>query len=142
MRLLFAVWIVALSLVSPALAESRLVRIEGKSFIAPDGRTTHDTPERRERDRLKNRICASAGLELLRVDSPFLGRFGPYRLLSYLTECWFMFRSFEEAEERGELGPYADFDPRWAIELRPDGRGTHLPYAVDLPVRVRIQRLH
>src|SRR3954463_6459863 len=39
MRLLFAVWIVALSLVSPALAESRLVRIEGKSFIAPDGRT-------------------------------------------------------------------------------------------------------
>src|SRR5215212_1892377 len=39
MRLLFAVWIVALSLAWPALAESRLVRIEGKNFVALDGRT-------------------------------------------------------------------------------------------------------
>src|SRR6476661_545654 len=39
MRLLLAVWIVVLSLASSALAESRLVRIEGKNFIAPDGST-------------------------------------------------------------------------------------------------------
>src|SRR5678815_5461598 len=38
MRLLLAVWMLVL-LVAPALAESRLVRIEGKRFVAPDGRT-------------------------------------------------------------------------------------------------------
>lgn len=37
MRLLLAVWIVLLSLAAPAVAESRLVRIEGKDFVAPDG---------------------------------------------------------------------------------------------------------
>ena len=38
MRLLLAVWMLVL-LVAPALAESRLVRIEGKRFVAPDGST-------------------------------------------------------------------------------------------------------
>ena len=40
MRLLLAVWMLVL-LVAPALAESRLVRIEGKRFVAPDGSTLH-----------------------------------------------------------------------------------------------------
>src|SRR5678815_4087189 len=39
MRLLFAVWMLVVSLAAPALAESRLVRIEGKRFVAPDGST-------------------------------------------------------------------------------------------------------
>ena len=38
MRLLLAVWMLVL-LVAPALAESKLVRIEGKRFVAPDGST-------------------------------------------------------------------------------------------------------
>ena len=51
MRLLRILWIVLLglcapavvapALVTPAAAESRLVRIEGKRFIAPDGRVLH-----------------------------------------------------------------------------------------------------
>jgi endoglucanase len=41
MRLLLAVWIVVLSLAAPALAESQLVRIDGKNFVAPDGSTLH-----------------------------------------------------------------------------------------------------
>jgi endoglucanase len=40
MRLLLAVWMLVL-LAAPALAESRLVRIEGKRFVAPDGSTLH-----------------------------------------------------------------------------------------------------
>jgi endoglucanase len=39
MRLLLVVWMVVLALAAPALAESRLVRTEGKRFIAPDGST-------------------------------------------------------------------------------------------------------
>src|SRR5689334_25349767 len=39
MRLLLAVWMLVLSLAAPALAEGRLVRIEGKRFVAPDGST-------------------------------------------------------------------------------------------------------
>ena len=38
MRLLSLVWIVLLALVAPVAAETRLARIEGKRFIAPDGR--------------------------------------------------------------------------------------------------------
>jgi hypothetical protein len=41
MRLLFAAWMMALALVAPALAESRLVQTEGKTFIAPDGSVLH-----------------------------------------------------------------------------------------------------
>ena len=39
MRLLLVMWIAVLSLVAPAWAESKLVRIEGKRFVAPDGST-------------------------------------------------------------------------------------------------------
>ena len=93
-------------------------------------------------DRLKDGFCASGGLELLRVDSPFLGRFGQFTLLSYLVECWFLFRSFEQAEESGAFGPYADFDPSWVVALRPNGRGMYWPYAVDVSVRLRILKLY
>ena len=46
MRLLSIVWLALLALVAPALvtpilAESRIARIEGKSFVAPDGRILH-----------------------------------------------------------------------------------------------------
>src|SRR6188472_613041 len=40
MRLLLAVWMLVL-LAAPALAESKVVRIEGKRFVAPDGSTLH-----------------------------------------------------------------------------------------------------
>ena len=41
MRLLLLVWMAVLALVAPAFAESRLVRTEGKNFIAPDGGVLH-----------------------------------------------------------------------------------------------------
>jgi len=39
MRLLLVMWIAVLSLAAPAWAESKLVRTEGKRFVAPDGST-------------------------------------------------------------------------------------------------------
>ena len=41
MRPLLMIWLAVLALASPASAQSPLVRIEGKSFIAPDGRILH-----------------------------------------------------------------------------------------------------
>jgi len=42
MRLLFvAIWLAALAMCGPVRAESKLVRIEGKEFIQPDGRVLH-----------------------------------------------------------------------------------------------------
>jgi hypothetical protein len=41
MRLVLAVWTVVLALAVPAWAENRLVRTEGKNFIAPDGSVLH-----------------------------------------------------------------------------------------------------
>jgi endoglucanase len=41
MRLLLAAWMAVLAVAVPAFAESRLVHIEGKDFIAPDGSVLH-----------------------------------------------------------------------------------------------------
>ena len=41
MRLLVAIWMMALALAAPAFAESRLVHTKGKDFIAPDGSVLH-----------------------------------------------------------------------------------------------------
>jgi endoglucanase len=41
MRLLFVVWVALLSLAAPALAETGLVRTQGKSFVTPDGKVLH-----------------------------------------------------------------------------------------------------
>jgi hypothetical protein len=41
MRLLLVVWMAVLALAAPAVAQSRLVRTEGKQFIAPDGSVLH-----------------------------------------------------------------------------------------------------
>src|SRR5476649_1726940 len=41
MRLLSILWLALLAFAMPASAQSPLVRIEGKRFIAPDGRVLH-----------------------------------------------------------------------------------------------------
>jgi endoglucanase len=41
MRLMLMIWLSLLALAGPAMAESRLVHIEGKSFVEPDGRILH-----------------------------------------------------------------------------------------------------
>jgi endoglucanase len=41
MRLLLMIWLALFAFCTPVLAENGLVRIEGKSFIAPDGRILH-----------------------------------------------------------------------------------------------------
>lgn len=41
MRLVSMIWLSLLALAGPAMAESRLVHIEGKSFVEPDGRILH-----------------------------------------------------------------------------------------------------
>jgi endoglucanase len=41
MRLVLMIWLCLLALAAPAMAQGGLVRIEGKRFIAPDGRILH-----------------------------------------------------------------------------------------------------
>src|ERR1700731_388647 len=41
MRLVLMIWLSLLALAAPAMAESRLVHIEGRSFVEPDGRILH-----------------------------------------------------------------------------------------------------
>ncbi len=41
MRLMLMVWLALLGLCVPALGQGRLVRIEGKDFVAPDGQVLH-----------------------------------------------------------------------------------------------------
>ena len=41
MRLVLSIWLCLLALATPAMADGGLVRIDGKRFIAPDGRVLH-----------------------------------------------------------------------------------------------------
>jgi very-short-patch-repair endonuclease len=101
----------------------------------------HDQPAQRARDRMKDDVCNRLGLEVLRVDGRALHRFGEYRLLGYLVEIWFLARAWDEAEARGDLGPYADFDPHSFISLD-DGGKLRFTYNVSGEARARMHRAY
>lgn len=107
-----------------------------------DGYAAHSEPKQIENDRMKDAICAAGGLELLRVTNRSLDRFGPYRVLSYLVECWFLARAFDAAQERGEVPWDEPFIPKSFLTVNAESVRAEWPYAVNMPVRVRLQRLY
>ena len=65
---------------------------------------THDTPEGRRKDAWKNEICERLGLPLLRVTASYLAEENEsMSLLSWLTELWFKFEGFLDAQESGAI---------------------------------------
>ena len=55
------------------------------------------------RDALKNSLCEKLGLPLLRIGAEYLRQVGRFRLIGWLTEVWFLYVAFCEAQQRGEL---------------------------------------
>ena len=65
---------------------------------------THETPEGRRRDELKNDICESLGLPLLRITAAYLEEENEtMSLLAWLTDLWFMSEAFLDAQESGTI---------------------------------------
>lgn len=69
------------------------VEYDGPQHLA-DGRQI-------ERDSMKDRMCAAAGLAMLRIDSQFARKAGRWRVLGYILEMHEMGKAFAVAQERG-----------------------------------------
>ena len=65
-----------------------------------DGSMHYDDPATIERDKKKNAICQKLGMPLLRIDSQYLRRIGNFSLIGWLTELWFIYEGWVEAQER------------------------------------------
>jgi Protein of unknown function (DUF2726) len=70
-----------------------------------DGSMHYADPATIERDKKKNAICQKLGMPLLRIDSQYLRRIGNFSLIGWLTELWFIYEEWVEAQEKG-LVPY------------------------------------
>ena len=70
-----------------------------------DGSMHYDDPATIERDKKKNEICQKLGMPLFRIDSQYLKRIGNFSLIGWLTELWFIYEGWAEAQEKG-LVPY------------------------------------
>ncbi len=65
-----------------------------------DGSMHYGDPATIERDKKKNAICQKLGMPLLRIDSQYLRRIGNFSLIGWLTELWFIYEGWVEAQER------------------------------------------
>lgn len=78
------------------------------------------------RDRLKSAVCRRFALPLVRIDSAYLRRERRFTLIGYLLEAWHMERSFDAAQERGEIPPMSRSSSRTCSPTRapaaPTGR--------------------
>jgi Protein of unknown function (DUF2726) len=66
-----------------------------------DGSMHYDDPATIERDKKKNDICQKLGMPLFRIDFQYLKRVRNFSLIGWLTELWFIYESWVEAQERG-----------------------------------------
>lgn len=82
----------------------------GRFAVELDGRQHASNPRTRERDNLKNYLCARANLPLLRITSDFARQVGRWSVLSYLTEAFYLSESFHKAQKRGDIPHDETFD--------------------------------
>lgn len=104
---------------------------------------SHNSSKQQGRDRKKNAFLALVGLPLLRVNSNWLDeRYRRYDLLSYFVDVWFLWESFNEAQENGVV-PYEEpFDPTFMQVFDAHGRKTEAwPYHLSYEIRSAIRKL-
>ncbi|MGW4217396.1 DUF2726 domain-containing protein [Streptomyces bacillaris] len=110
---------------------------EGRFGVELDGRQHWSDPRTRERDQLKDDLCARAGLPLLRITSDFARRIGRWQVLSYLTEAFYRAEAFHDAQEQGDI----PFDEPFGMGnfLTLDDNGQVSFDAADIRVRVALR---
>lgn len=105
-----------------------------------DGRY-HSTAPQTVRDAKKDRLCALAGLPILRINSNYLTpAFGSISLLSWIMDVYELQRGFEEQQAQGTISPDEPFDPFFFTSLDP--KEERFPYWLSAKPRIRLQRLH
>jgi Protein of unknown function (DUF2726) len=66
-----------------------------------DGSMHYSDPKTIERDKKKNEICQKLNMPLIRFDSQYLKQIGSFSLIGWLTELWFIYEDFVEAQKKG-----------------------------------------
>ena len=106
-------------------------RLDGENPTHPlfavefDGRSTHDDPEVRSRDRRKNRLCAASGFPLVRIGEELLHKRERLSTVAWLARLWAHHR--EEmpgmlAERDAEVAqlPEVERDSPWLLGDHPE----------------------
>lgn len=76
-----------------------------------------------ERDRIKDKLCETAELPLLRIDNLFTRKEGRWRVLAYILWAHEMGKSFYEAQEAGQIPEDEPFDAALMMLPKQNGRG-------------------
>lgn len=91
------------------------------------------------RDAMKDDLCKTFELPLLRVREAHLEVYRTYDLLSWIVEQWFLREAFDEAQQRGHIPYDEDFDPLAIVSM--ESGGPRFPMWLSLDAQLALQRL-
>lgn len=93
-------------------------------------------------DLLKNDLCKKFKLPVLRVNFNYISKeFKGLDLLTYFTECWFLYEDFQAAQRQGKISCFEDFDPYFLITSG-SNTGQKFPYWISLESQLEIQKIY
>lgn len=87
-------------------------------FVVEFDGPIHDQCKQIDRDKIKNKVCQTGNLPILRVNSRhIIKKYREYDLLSWVIDNWFMSVAFYDAQECGSI-PYDEpYDPMMIITM-------------------------
>src|SRR5260370_27212908 len=95
-------------------------------FAVEFDRPHHHDPDVARRDRLKNRLCEQAGLQLLRIESDYLEPVGRFpTMVQWLAQLLLLEVKVDQAQVEGQMPRDLTFTPP---VLRGKGAATHAPF--------------
>lgn len=109
--------------------------LEPRFAVELDGAQHRTDPTVRERDQLKDQLCDTAGLPLLRITADLTRKHGRWVVLSYLVDAFYLAEAFYEAQETGAIPWDEPFDAGSFITSGPDGQTFN---SLDASVRGRL----
>lgn len=101
---------------------------------------SHETPDARRRDALKDDICGRLGLPLLRIDSAAYRPTTRRTVIGYLVEAWGSYQAFYDAQDKGLIPDDEIFEAWITLDLNEDG--TYSFRDISAPSRRLVYRLH
>lgn len=100
---------------------------------------SHDEPEAKRRDVLKDEICRHLDFPLLRIDRSGFRPAVRRTVIGYLVESWALMKGFYEAQAKGQIPDDEIFMP-WAVIESVDERGITWRDLAQ-PCRILVERL-
>jgi hypothetical protein len=101
---------------------------------------SHDEPNAKRRDALKDEICERLGFPLLRIDRSGFRPAVRRTVIGYLVESWALMKGFFEGQANGTIPEDEIFMP-WAVIEGVDERGAITWRDLAQPCRTLVERL-